>query len=163
MKTLKAIGYYQIAGGIVGFLMLLFSVGGNPQSNKFVWLILIGATFLFGLSIFAGIACIDGNKKALQLSIINQLLQLFGIVIVGISFSYSSGLHFRVGVDLTRESWILFKYGCSDIRLFYNLDKDLIFLDLNLVAMVVLIFLMKISTPKKEATDIIGMAKEIEG
>lgn len=163
MKTLKAIGYFQLAGGVVGFIMLLSSVVGHSQSNQLVWLILIAATFLFGLSIFAGLACIDGNKRALQLSIINQLLQLFGIVLVGFSLSYSSGFHFRIGIDLTQESWLIFRYGFSDIRLLYNIDEDLIMIDLNLVAIAVLFFLMQLSIIKKEATDIFGMAKEIEG
>jgi len=162
MKTLKAIGYFQLAGGVVGFIMLLSSVVGHSQSNQVSLAHFDCSYFFIWASIFAGLACIDGNKRALQLSIINQLLQLFGIVLVGFSFSYSSGFHFRIGIDLTQESWLIFRYGFSDIRLLYNIDEDLIMIDLNLVAIAVLFFLMQLSIIKKEATDIFGMAKEIE-
>lgn len=142
---IKFLGVYQIAGGLVGIMLLAyqFIVVDNIPAYQYYLSILPLSLFLF--SIYAGNLLI-GKKylKGLVVSTINQLLQILGFSIGGVMFIYGSGVFLSVGLDLTDDVIFrsLFWTSYADIGIIS--DKSQFMLTFNIVAIFLLYQLVKL-------------------
>ncbi len=96
---MKTLGFYQIAGGILGlFIILRVFIYETQLSGLGILLYALGFG-LFTFSIYCGNLLRKGNIKGLKFSLWNQLLQLIQLSISSISFGYYSGIRFAIGFD----------------------------------------------------------------
>ncbi|MBY0479373.1 MAG: hypothetical protein K2Q24_17130 [Chitinophagaceae bacterium] len=133
-SDLLKIGIYQIAGGTIGILLLIWMILKAADLNVGVILIVAMMASLFIFSIAAGTACIYLKGNATKLSLINQILQIVGFVFLGFGYQYAAGLYFSLGLDLTESLNFNFGFGISKVILNLNTDADKIEFHFNLVA-----------------------------
>ena len=144
-KRIKRIAYYQIIGGVSGLLIGAWGVTKvSATSNEVVIFFFIGA-ILFSFSIYCGQRLLMGEiQKALKLSSLNQILQLFTISVLGFSFTYVAGLYLALGFDYSNDFRVALSYQISQYSIsFEDLSKEVVF-QVNLVALLVLYWISKV-------------------
>ncbi len=151
-SDLSKLGMYQIAGGGVGVLMVLWGMYNSEALTGLTILIFGFMLVFFGYSIYCGIICITEKKNALGHSLANQLLQVLGFAIVGFAFKYAAGLYLTIGLDLTESFNLKFGTGISKFELNFNKEVDRVELDYNLVALGLIFWIEKLR--KKVKTEI---------
>jgi hypothetical protein len=155
---LTALAYYQIIGGVIGLGLLFWLIFNLTTFSSLLLLVLVPGFFLFLFSILSGILLIKKKNTALQLSLINQYLQLFSFSYLGYAYMYSSGFYFSIGLDITNSMTFLFNFGVSSWTLNINTDTPTIAVNLNLIALYLIIVLMKL----KKQLQFEEVKKEIE-
>lgn len=76
-NKIEYLGYYQIIGGIIGILMILFNAYDNLNSNAFFLFSFTLFIALCGVSIYSGILLIRKKYlKGLKFSTITQTIQI---------------------------------------------------------------------------------------
>ncbi|RZJ77606.1 MAG: hypothetical protein EOO47_16335, partial [Flavobacterium sp.] len=102
LKPIKLLAYYEIIGGVLGLLILTyFTLTTSPIQLPLLIALSIGAIF-FLFSIISGQQLLYGNlTKALNLSLITQMLQLISFAVSGYALLLVSGLMISVGLELT--------------------------------------------------------------
>ena len=134
-SNIRTIGWYQIIGGGLGVLILLYSLFTIDQIVG-LNILVYGIMFLFfGFSVICGALCLNYDKKALQYSLINQFLQLISLAILGFAFSYAAGIYFALGLDFTKSFELTFNIGVSKFDFNINREHGRIEINLNLVAL----------------------------
>jgi len=154
---LLALGYYQIAGGIIGICLLIWLVLSIISFNLLLSIILLSALALFLFSIYSGISLLKNTGKGLRLSLVNQILQLVTFSFAGYAYQYISGVYFSVGLDLTESFNFTFYAGISSWKLNINTDSPEYIFSFNLVAFFLLVLIIRMRTElgrKKELTKI---------
>ena len=136
-EEIKILGYYQVAGGIVGIGFLIFEIIGilgqdSKKLEEFIVYIIMITPFL--LSIYAGIQCIKDKSNKLLLSKINQALQVISFSLAGFGLTYCSGVYFAVGIDLTNDFMFKFNFGLSSVNLEFNTLSKSSFVLVNVIA-----------------------------
>src|SRR5450432_263188 len=138
-KKLRSIAWYQIAGGIAGFIVIVWNVVNN---DNFTFIQILTGAFavgVFGFSIFCGQKILKAEiNKALKLSAINQSLQLISFSVFGYAFKYAAGLSVAVGFDYSDNFLFSLHFGVSEFDLNINSPSGLILLEFNLVAVYIL-------------------------
>jgi hypothetical protein len=137
-SDLTKLGLYQIVGGAVGILILLWSLYKTESIASISIFLTLLISIFFGFSIYCGILCIKSKDKALSLSLMNQFLQLIGFAVFGFAFKYVAGVSLTIGLDLTESLKFGFAIGVSKFQLSINRDPDLFQFDFNLIALVVI-------------------------
>lgn len=141
-RSFKVLGIYQIAGGMVGLGLFVIMLAGLRQFSLLLVGLFVIALFLFTYSVVCGIMCVKGRSSALTHSLINQLLQLFTFSVAGLSFKYTSGIFFTVGVDLTKSFFLTLDAGISNWNMEINGDRETFSLGVNIVALVLISFII---------------------
>src|SRR5206468_549200 len=121
-SNISKIGWYQIIGGGVGFLIILFSLLATDQLQALTILVYGFMLLFFMYSIICGILCVKHTSNALTHSIINQFLQLVSFAFLGYSFFYVAGLYLYVGLDLSNSFEIKFGLGISSFS--FNINRE---------------------------------------
>lgn len=141
-KKIKAIGIYQIVGGLIGFIVIATASFSTPP-DKLVYLILPGL-LLLGFSIYVGKQTYEQNKNSLSLTIINQLIQLLGIYIGKYGFEYVSGLSLGFTVDLSDKLLIGVNFHLSTLNYRLGLEPEKYFFSFNFVSIAIIYYTEKI-------------------
>ena len=156
--NMKYIGYYQLAGGLIGIILTLRVFIHEPSFSGLSLLFYAIAFLLFGFSIFCGNLLRKGNTKGLSLSTYNQLVQIlqFSISIVG--FTYYSGIAFSIGfnwidkvpdVNIALSQW-QFRYTETDM------DHSSVYI--NFVPLLIIYFIWKIEKEIDERRELMESA-----
>ncbi len=142
---IEYLGYYQIFGGIIGILIVTLSVYDKLTSNGF---------FLFSLSVFLGLcffSIYSGflliRKKyliGLNCSIFVQTIQIVSFAILGYIFNFSIGLYSRMTIELTNDTIVGLDFGFVNWDFVRNGNPDLIELNFNIVAILLLSLIFKL-------------------
>jgi len=140
-SDLNKLGIYQVAGGCVGVILVLWSLLNTSSFPGIVILMYLFILSFFGYSIFCGILCINTKKNALRHSLINQLLQLIGFAGFGIAFGYAAGFYIHIGFDLSESFLIDFGAGISKIDFNFNTGPGRLEINLNIVALGLIIWI----------------------
>ena len=148
------IGWYQIIGGGIGDLFILYSLFSPEQILKLEALLYVFMFLLFGYSIFCGTLCIKHKENALTYSFINQILQLIGFAFLGFAFTYVAGFYISLGFDFSSSS-VKFNFGLSTIDFNFNHEYDRAEIYFNLVALVIISWINKLSRKIKAEKSII--------
>lgn len=143
------IGIYQIAGGAIGILYIIWALIQSFMITGPAAVFYILFVVLYGFSVVCGIRCIYFKKDALQYSIINQLLQVVHFSIAGLGFTYIAGFHASVEIDLTNAIKFGLSASLSNIELTLNGDPELASAGVNLVAIAIVYWIDKLAKRAK--------------
>lgn len=151
-NKLKFLAIYNIAGGLIGFGMILWLVSSLASFETLVLAFLSIVILLYGYSIISGILVLRKHPGALKHSLINQCLQLVGFSFIGVVFRYTSGVYTQVIVDMTESLTFGFDAGVSSFNLAFNTEPARIMLGINFVAVFLVYFILdlKKSIAKEE-------------
>jgi len=144
---LKGIGLYQIAGGVIGLGLSIWVIAGLTTTTLSLIVLLLIAIGLYSYSIYCGTLLLKNNISGLNLSLINQYLQLFGISFYGFAFQYISGVSVLAGIDLTDSFLMTFNFGVSQWQFSINDQNHPTTFNFNLVALFLILYIEKL---KKE-------------
>jgi hypothetical protein len=138
----KALGIYQVVGGVVGIAFILWLLSRVSVLSNFLVLLIFGFAFVFYFySIYCGIQCFKNVKKALVHSRINQLLQVLGFSMFGYAYQYVSGVSLQLGVDLSDSFAFKFNIGISTWQITINSGDSTMLVNINLVAVWLVVFI----------------------
>ena len=154
-SNLTKLGLYQIFGGSVGILIIIWAIYKSPLLTGLTVLVSLFILLFFVYSIFCGTLCLKTKKNALGHSLTNQILQVIGFAIMGFAFNYVSGLYLTIGLDLTDSIKLDFGAGISKFDFNLNNEKDRLEVDFNLVAFAVIFWINKLMKKVKEEAIII--------
>jgi hypothetical protein len=138
---LQILGVYQILGGLTG---IVFNIWGFfTQLPIFGIQIIFPFLFfiLFGYSVYCGTKCLKLDEDALSFSIYNQAFQVIGFAMFGFLFRYIAGFHLNINFDFTSSIGVTFDGGFLNFAFFYNQDRNIMKIEINLIA-ILLIFLI---------------------
>lgn len=142
-RNLRILAYYQIGGGILGYVvicMALTNLGFSPR----VIITAIAASLFYGFSIYCGwLLHTKHNQRGLQLSLINQILQVFSFHIGGYGLGLVSGISIAVTLDITSNADINLSASLSQLAFNFNSGNEAI-LGLNLVALLVIVYINRL-------------------
>ncbi|MEQ1799032.1 MAG: hypothetical protein ABL872_13850 [Lacibacter sp.] len=151
---LLKLGVYQIIGGAIGILLLIWLII-KTETFPFGTIVIIGImTFLFIFSIIAGLSCTSLNEKCIQFSTINQLLQSFGFIFLGFGYQFASGIYLTIGVDLTESFKFDFGFGLSKVILNFNTQDEIAEFHINVIAIGICFWIWKLQKRIKEEMSI---------
>ena len=153
MKSkLKALGVYQIIGGIIGIGLTINLISTLISIPKILFPLFFVAFSLFSYSIICGIIIFKSIKKGLRYSKINQILQVVHFMAFGYAYQYISGINFSIGLDLTESLNFKANLNLSAWQLNINTDDPNLIINLNLVALFLIIWIdkAKVATHKEE-------------
>ena len=141
-SELKALGIYQIIGGAIGIFASLFAIISS-QSTLATY-VALSANLVFAFSIVCGVWCVMEKAEAISLSLINQYLQTIGFSIMGLGFSYFSGVYFSIGLDLTNGFDFKLHIGFSQLYLNVNYNSQDLIVNINIVAIALINWIDKL-------------------
>lgn len=153
ISTLLKLGVYQIVGGGIGVLMILWGMFQTMAFNAPLLILYTGVLALFGYSIFCGISCVQTKKKALTYSLYNQILQVIGFTFTDFSFKYVAGVHFSIGFEMRDAMHINFNPGISSVIFNINMGQEYLSLSINLIAIALIFWINKIMKRVKSETE----------
>ena len=144
------LGLYQIFGGSIGILVLIWGIFKSNNFSGFIILIYLLVLIFFLYSIFCGTLCLKTEKNALVHSLTNQLIQVIGFAIFGFAFKYFAGLYFTFGINLTESIKSGFGVGISKFNFNFNIEKDRLEIDFNLIALAIIYWIDKLMKKVRE-------------
>jgi len=147
-SKIKGLGVYQIAGGILGLGLTVLAIPEKPSLTEILFL--ATTLGLYSYSVYCGIVLFTQKEKALKYSAINQYLQLINFAVLGYGFEYISGGYLSVGIDLTNAMIFRFNMGFSNYQLNINTDNQEGLINLNLLALFLLLFINRLKMKSRE-------------
>jgi len=152
ISKLRSLGAYQIAGGSIGCLLILWAILNNTTID--LSLFVYGFMIIFsGFSIYCGIICFKTKIIAVKLSLINQVLQVIGFAMFGLAFKYSAGVYVTAGLNLSESFNFIFGAGFSRFEFAFNADHHVREIDVNFVALPLIIFIESLKNHIKQEQD----------
>ncbi len=136
--VLYIIGIYQILGGLLGWYAGIYQGFNNIINHFFIFIIII---VVFAFSIYCGVLLLSNKiSSGINLSLINQFLQLAQFKIFGFGFEYVAGSYLAIGFSDTPVMHLQYKYtfiksgffissvtGDNEINVMFNFIAILIF------------------------------------
>jgi len=159
---MKNIGYYQIAGGILGLILTLRAFVYEQALSGLSFLLYSIAILLFVFSIYSGNLLRKANIKGFSFSTWNQVLQVIQISISAFGFEYYSGVFFNIGFQWTEKFIPDFNFGLSGWILRYtdyDLNHNSVYI--NIVPLLVIYYIRKIQDQIEERKQIMESAEII--
>jgi len=153
---LKIFGWYQIIGGIVGVLLTLYLLARTGQLTGLMMILYLIAFGLYGFSIYSGRAVLGNNhERGLNLSILNQAMQVVSFTLLGYGFMYVSGMMFLVGIKAEAGVKINFNFSLTSTwYLYFKSDDSTNEFAINFLAIYLIYFADKLRLiTKNEAND----------
>jgi len=159
-NRIEYLGYYQIIGGIIGILLMTFNIYDELNSNGFFLFSMSLFYGLCGFSIYSGILLIRKKcLKGLNFSIFIQTMQILSFAIFGYIFNYAIGIYVRLKIELTNDIIVGFDFGFANWNLSRNANLDIIEINFNIVAIILLSFIFKF---KEQITNELNKIKATE-
>jgi hypothetical protein len=152
-SKLRGLGIYQVAGGAVGLVLIIWAMLNNQQLAGLLILVYLFMLLFFIFSIYCGILCLKKNKNALRLSLINQILQVIGFAMFGFAFQFAAGIYLTAGIDLTESFNLKFGAGVSKFDFKINNETQRLEVNFNFIALGLIIFIERIKKQIKEEED----------
>lgn len=134
LSLLRKLGIYQLAGGLLGLLFIVWSIKVVFEGNVLLLLIYIAMALLFSYSVLCGVMCLRNHVKALVFSMTNQLLQVLGFAYAGFGFSFIAGVYFTFNFDINDFPGLSFGLGISKCIINYNTGNEQAVISINIVA-----------------------------
>jgi len=135
-------------GGILGVLLTFWLLAHTDQISGLLLIIYLAALGLYAFSIFCGrLLLTDKYLRGLNLSILNQALQVASFAMFGYAFMYVAGA--RLLGEMTIDHGITFGLNfslTSSWRIYVDSDDKSINLAINFVAIYLVFFADKLLT-----------------
>lgn len=145
-SRLKALSYYQIAGGVYGIGNIIWVLATNLISMNLLLIlaIFIPFTILNSYSIFVGQQLLKGKiENGLKYSIINQALQVFYFELFGYAYKFVAGIGVIFTIDYTDDLLLRTTFSFPTSQLSINLNGDLVIIGINLIPLFLIRFIIK--------------------
>ncbi|MEO6980376.1 MAG: hypothetical protein ABI113_18435 [Mucilaginibacter sp.] len=152
----KIFGWYQIIGGIVGVLLTLYLLALTDQLTGLMMILYLIAFGLYSFSIYSGRILLGNNhERGLNLSILNQAMQVVSFTLLGYGFMYVSGMMFLVSIKAEAGVKINFNFSfTSTWHLYFKSDDSTNEFAINFLAIYLIYFADKLRLiTKNEAND----------
>jgi len=140
---LDKIGWYQILGAAAGILIVVWLLFTSADMNSLTIALIVFSMLVFGFSIICGINCLERQKRALKLSLINQAMQCISIFIPGFGFKYAAGIYLTLGLNFTSGD-LRFGLGITTFEVYIQSYFTETMIDFNLVAIFLFIYALRI-------------------
>lgn len=153
---LKIFGWYQIIGGVVGVLLTLYLLALTDQLTGLMMILYLIAFGLYSFSIYSGRILLGNNhERGLNLSILNQAMQVVSFTLLGYGFMYVSGMMFLVSIKAEAGVKINFNFSfTSTWHLYFKSDDSTNEFAINFLAIYLIYFADKLRLiTKNEAND----------
>jgi hypothetical protein len=150
LSKLRVLGIYQIIGGAIGIILILWDILNIQQIAGLTVGIYIFMFLFFAFSVYCGILCLKKRSSALILSLINQILQVIGFAMFGFAFQYAAGVYLTAGLDLSEALNFTFGIGVSKFDFNINNESSRLEVNFNLIALILIIFIEKMKKQLKE-------------
>jgi hypothetical protein len=151
---LRIIALYQIAGGIAGIglmlIVVLILIRSAPLS--IATFIMLVAVVLHGFSVYCGMLLLKKKyRSGLNLSVINQALQLVSIAISGYAYKYIAGLVFLVGFNPANspKAYVSFSWRPS-WQISISAGGNHVDIAINIIALLLLVFIIYVRRSMKK-------------
>jgi hypothetical protein len=145
LKKLNILGYYQIIGGIIGLLITLYILINQTVLNGPLMVMFLIAIGLMVFTIYCGFLLIKKQyEMGINLSIINQAMQVIGFRVLGYGFLYTSGLLSGIIVDLSNDFIIVLNFNLATWKMNWNSEPELTYISINFVAIFILKFIFNV-------------------
>ena len=139
---LKMLGIYQLAGGLIGIMVIVRLIYNLPNLAPAYYLLICFVFMLYIYSVFCGILVLRKTSLALNHSLINQYLQLVNFYVAGYGFAFIAGSSITAGVNLTNGFLLDFHLTLlSDFNIQLATDSPMIAIYVNVIALVIIIFI----------------------
>lgn len=162
ISKLRSLGAYQIAGGSIGLLLIVWVILNNPALDFSVFLYGVMMLF-FAFSIYCGVLCFKRKIIAVKLSLLNQVFQVIGVTMFGFAFKYAAGVYVTAGLDLSQSFNFIFNAGFSRFELALNTDHHKLEIELNFVALPLIIFIERLKNHIKDDQNKLAISAIGEG
>jgi len=150
-RKINLLAYYQLAGGVVGMLMILWALTQIGSITGLVLAILIIVALLYSFSIFCGRKLLSGEiDLGLKLSKLIQVVQIFSFALLGYAFKFIAGFGVLIGFDFTDSFNFRFAFNTSDFQINYNSDDEVVSLMVNILAIYLIQFISELQEDIKE-------------
>ena len=143
------LGVYQIVGGVIGLILTVLIILKTTVIQPLILFIIVVALGLYLYSIYCGYLLLRRKTTGLRHSTFNQCLQLISFSYMGYAFQYLSGIYFLIGLDLTNSIAFNFGLGFSSWQININTDSESLIVNLNLVALFIVVYIDKIKKQVK--------------
>jgi len=158
---MKTLGYYQIIGGIVGFILTIRVLISQQTLSGLVFMFFAIAFALITFSIISGNLLRKGNLKGLTLSYWNQIIQVLQLSLFAIGYEYYSGIMFRVGFYWSEKFTPDASVGISGWNLSYRPSSpDYIAIYVNIIPIIIIYLLGKIEKDIETRKKLLETAKQ---
>ncbi len=157
---IKILAIYQILGGLIGLVGILHLILKIKTIDKII-LMIIG---FCGFSIYCGYTLLKKDYfKGLNLSIINQLIQVLSFTIFGLTYKVYSGIFLYLGLDLTNDPTIIYGTGLTMADFQLDPSSPITEFSINFVALILINIIFnlreKIEIQMKNTTANSGLAQ----
>ncbi|MBP6620553.1 MAG: hypothetical protein KA188_09910 [Leadbetterella sp.] len=144
---IKRLAYYQIAGGILGVLVLIFALFQMETLDLQVIGVFTMASVFFSFSIYCGLLLTKPNHLlGLRLSKINQLVQVFSFNLFGLALKYISGICLGFFLKDNSEFFIGFNFSLSTFEILLKSSPEEISVGVNLLAVYLIYHIISIES-----------------
>ena len=151
-SKLEILGYYQIVGGVIGLMTVIWVIAQTITITGIIILAFIFVTGLYSFSIYCGRLLIkEEYDLGLKLSIMDQALQIFSFAILGFAFNFVAGLGIGIDIDYTNGFILNFSFSLSDFQVNVNRDKEIIKLGFNFLAVFLIQYIIQIKDEIEES------------
>jgi hypothetical protein len=159
-NRMKTLGWYQIAGGIYGFYIVIKLIFKEEALTGALFLLSSLAIILFLFSIYCGNLLRKANIRGLLLSNLNQAIQIIQFGVLSIGFAYYSGIRIAFGFDWGETFIPDGFFSFSGIALSYTpSDTSHLIIWINIVPIFILYLIWKIENDIKERKELIESAE----
>ena len=148
---LKILGWYQIVGGAFGVLLTFWLLAKTEQVSGLLLILYLAAFSLYAFSVWCGrLLLTDKYIKGLNLTIVNQAMQIISFTMLGYAFMYVSGAMLLGQIEIDHGFTMGFHFGLSsEWRIYFQSDDRSFNLAINFVAIYLLYFTDKLHTTIK--------------
>ncbi|NVO84076.1 hypothetical protein [Hymenobacter terrestris] len=154
---IKRLAYYQIFGGVIGIILIIWLIAQTVTITGILILIFIFAAGLYSFSIYCGNHLLkEETEIGLKLSIINQALQVINFSVSGFAFKFVAGLALIASIDYTDDFKFTFNFSLSESQFTINSEEEFIIMGFNMVAIYLVYFIDKL---QQEIENIETMSK----
>jgi len=141
-KKLDFLSGYQMVGGIIGLIFMVYSFFSLDEINPFYFLLLGAGTLLYVFSFISGLFLFQRRSYGLKSSLINQILQIIGFSFMGYGFEYVAGISFDIFVRYTDGLNISSNVGLSNWHILINNNTGIVEFTINVVAVFLVLFII---------------------
>ncbi len=159
---MKALGWYQICGGVLGIIFFCYSLyyeGMLTGANLLIYIFILA---LLSFSIYCGILLINKNSKGFFFSELNQACQVLQIGVWKISYLYFSGIAaiigFGWGDKFTPDAYLSLTSASIQIT---AEETPVLIIGINLVPIIIIYWISKIKNEIQERVDLLNLAADI--
>jgi hypothetical protein len=143
---LRIIAWYQIAGGLagIGLMLIVVLILIRTAPLSLATFIMLVAVALHGFSVYCGVLLLKNKyRKGLNLSVINQALQLVSVAIGGYGYKYIAGVAFLAGFNKANSPKVYISFSWRPSwQISISAGGNHVDIAINIIALLLLVFMI---------------------